>query len=453
MLRSCCIFLIMLSMPLQAEESNNMALVGVSDLQGRVAYQPTLVQQGNRWIAYVGLHKGAELNPLTGKVEGNGTIIIDVTDPKQPRTLAHVPGEYDNPGKESEAQMVRVCNIANGTYMLRDGAIRTRQEMWDVSDPSHPQFVSIIVDGLRSTHKNWWECDTGIAYLVSQESTWRRRKTMIYDLSNPARPRFIRDFGLDGQQPGSTLEPAPFPIHGPIAYKDRVYFAYGSSNNGTIQIVDRDKLIHGNPEPTSANLLAPQIGRLDMPRYWGGHTTYPVLAMPIKEFEKDTVGSVRDILVVASETVRDECKGPRHPLFFLDMTEPDRPFPIGSFLVPEQSGDFCQRGGRFGPHSIQESFDPLYHGKLVFVSYFNAGVRAVDMRNPFSPVEVGYYVPATTRLTKPTCHEDAGRQVCSTVIQTNNAEVDARGYIYAVDRAGTGMHILELTGTAREIIQ
>jgi len=36
-------------------------------------------------------------------------------------------------------------------------------------------------------------------------------------------------------------------------------------------------------------------------------------------------------------------------------------------------------------------------------------------------------------------------------IQTNNAEVDGRGYIYIVDRANTGMHILELTGDARNI--
>jgi hypothetical protein len=28
-------------------------------------------------------------------------------------------------------------------------------------------------------------------------------------------------------------------------------------------------------------------------------------------------------------------------------------------------------------------------------------------------------------------------------IQTNNLEVDDRGYIYIVDRANTGMHILE----------
>jgi hypothetical protein len=298
-----------------------------------------------------------------------------------------------------------------------------------------------------------YKCDTGVAYLVSFDPKWRKRITKIYDLSDPGHPRFIRDFGLVGQEPGSMLEPAPAPIHGPISYQGRVYFAYGSSNTGTIQIVDRDKLINGDPQPTPANLLSPQIGRLEMPRYWGGHTTYPMLGIHIKEFERDTVGSVKDILVVASETVRDECKGPRHPLFLLDISEPDRPFPISSFLVPEQSGNFCERGGRFGPHSVQESFSPIYHGKMLMVSYFNAGVRAVDVRNPFQPVESAYYIPAITERTKPTCHEDNGQRICSTVIQTNNVEVDDRGYIYAVDRASTGMHILELTGAAKSALE
>jgi hypothetical protein len=36
-------------------------------------------------------------------------------------------------------------------------------------------------------------------------------------------------------------------------------------------------------------------------------------------------------------------------------------------------------------------------------------------------------------------------------IQTNNVEVDDRGYIDIVDRANTGMHILELSGPARKV--
>ena len=41
--------------------------------------------------------------------------------------------------------------------------------------------------------------------------------TKIFDLSDPAHPRFIRDFGLPGQQPGSTVTPIPTELHRPIS--------------------------------------------------------------------------------------------------------------------------------------------------------------------------------------------------------------------------------------------
>ena len=40
-----------------------MRLVGHNDLQGRTAYQPTIVKQGGRYIAYVGHHGGSADNP------------------------------------------------------------------------------------------------------------------------------------------------------------------------------------------------------------------------------------------------------------------------------------------------------------------------------------------------------------------------------------------------------
>jgi hypothetical protein len=44
-----------------------------------------------------------------------------------------------------------------------------------------------------------------------------------------------------------------------------------------------------------------------------------------------------------------------------------------------------------------------------------------------------------------------GQDSCKVAIQTNNVETDDRGYIYIVDRANTGMHILELTGDAQAV--
>ena len=42
----------------QKAETRNMDLVGYNDLQARSAYQPTIHEQGGRWIAYVGHHGG-----------------------------------------------------------------------------------------------------------------------------------------------------------------------------------------------------------------------------------------------------------------------------------------------------------------------------------------------------------------------------------------------------------
>jgi hypothetical protein len=78
-------------------------------------------------------------------------------------------------------------------------------------------------------------------------------------------------------------------------------------------------------------------------------------------------------------------------------------------------------------------------------------VRAVDIRDPFHQVEAAYFIPDVTAKTDKRCVEVAGAPRCKTAIQTNNVEVDDRGYIYLADRADTGLHIVELTGTARTI--
>ena len=93
-------------------EARNMRLVGYNDLQGRSAYQPIIHKQGDRYIAYIGHHGGTEsvpkpVNSLTSQAEFNGTSILDVTDPKQPKYLAHIPGQ-EGLGEQGGAQMVRV---------------------------------------------------------------------------------------------------------------------------------------------------------------------------------------------------------------------------------------------------------------------------------------------------------------------------------------------------------
>ena len=92
---------------------------------------------------------------------------------------------------------------------------------------------------------------------------------------------------------------------------------------------------------------------------------------------------------------------------------------------------------------------PIYYNRVLFIAHFNAGVRALDIRDPFNPREIGYYIPAVTAKTDKRCVGTGADQKCKTAIQTNNVDVDDRGYIYTADRANTGMHILELSGAAR----
>ena len=70
---------------------------------------------------------------------------------------------------------------------------------------------------------------------------------------------------------------------------------------------------------------------------------------------------------------------------------------------------------------------------------------------PLTLRKSAYYIPAITDKTDKRCVGTGADEQCKIAIQTNNVEVDDRGYIYIVDRANTGMHILELTGEARKV--
>ncbi len=450
----------------KGSERENMRLLGMDDLQARSAYQPTIHHhaKGDRWIAYVGHHGGMAENPLTGQEEPNGTSVVDVTNPKRPRYLAHIPGEAPPAGGAGEgggAQMARVCDGSDlpgstaddGKVFLLRSFGNSAHEIWDVTDPAKPVKFKTVVDGLVGTHKSFWECKTGTAYLVSGVPGWRtERMTQIFDLSDPSAPRFIRNYGLVGQEPGSTVEPVPTELHGPIALGNRVYFGHGTGADGIMQIADREKLLTGAAEPTPANLAFPQVSLLKLSSHWGAHTTFPVLGVPVAEDADFPVGATRDIVVIVNEATSNECTEDAHQrMFIADITDETTPQIISSYRVPESEGEFCQRGGRFGAHSSNENMTPIYYKKIVFISYFNAGVRAVDIRDPFHPVEVGRFIPPTTANTDPRCIEVDGVERCKTAIQTNNVEVDDRGYIYIVDRANTGMHVLEVTGEARRI--
>ena len=135
----------------------------------------------------------------------------------------------------------------------------------------------------------------------------------------------------------------------------------------------------------------------------------------------------------------------------VDITDETRPYGVSNFHIDEKAGKVCDRGGRFGAHSSHENMTPIYLKRLAFFAWFSGGLRVVDYRNPYKMKEVAYYVPAINKNTAKRCVKVDGVNRCKIAIQTNNVDVDDRGYVYIVDRANSGMHVLELTGDARKV--
>jgi hypothetical protein len=486
----------------QSGEQKDMRRVGHTDLQGRPAYHPWFQKYPDgRIIAFIGTHGGSKPNTLKAgnPVEFNGTMVVDITDPANPVEKFHIAG----PASGAQTQSNRTClgsdlpgGLPGRVYMMRN--VQTNNlavsgfEVWDVTDVSAPTLAGEMRN-LRNTHKHWWECKTGIAYLPGSKAAprWRQGQSMmIVDWKTPSAPIYLRTHGLPGGQP-SGVGPVPTSLHGSISGHEhpnaagslararpgmndiignRLYLAWGVGDDGVMQILDRQALLPhpygtftGNPDdPTNEELERPQSSILWMSPDHGGHTSFPVFGMKPKSYQDFTEFKTRDIVVLASESTSDKCEEAPHWSFIVDVTVENSksappgtrvqqniwqgPMVLSTLWVDPRAGEkyprgnYCKRGARYGVHSGEENFNNPYYGRLTFLAYFTGGVRAWDIREPQGPVEVGFYVPVSNALTD-----------VPDGYMTNNLEVDDRGYILAVDRNGAGFDIIELHGKAKQI--
>lgn len=393
-----------------AAEALNVRLLGYNDLQGRPALQVVLKDD----FAYVGHHAGSAVNPITGRREPNGTSIVDVSDPSRPKIVHHLPGFA---GSESRAVQVLHDFYGGRDFLLRnqEAAEFTGFEIWDITRRSRPLRVSTIAP-LEAAHKSWWDAGTGLAYLSGTWPGWHGRHLIIYDLKNPNRPMFLANWGLPGQEAGAAV-PARMGLHHPVVAGRRAYLSY---------LFGGDVVILDISQPRRPQMIA----HMDFsPPYSGTHTTVPFLNLSVPGFSGGS-GGARDFLVVSEEAFAANCRELRRQVHIVDATEETKPVRVAGFKVPD--GDFCRRGGRFGPHQFAETRNGnLIGGTLLYIAYFNAGLRIVDMVDPYRPTEVGYYVPTAPG---------------GGIVQTNDVDVDYRGYVYITDRAGAGLHVLEYTG-------
>jgi hypothetical protein len=114
----------------------------------------------------------------------------------------------------------------------------------------------------------------------------------------------------------------------------------------------------------------------------------------------------------------------------VDISDEGRPREVSRFPVP--AGDYCARGLRFGPHNLHENRPETFQSdRIVFVTYFNAGLRVYDTSDALNVREVGSYVPDAP----------PGQPA----VQFNDVLVDRDENIFVTDRVRGGLYIVKGT--------
>ena len=150
--------------------------------------------------------------------------------------------------------------------------------------------------------------------------------------------------------------------------------------------------------------------RIHVVGYRGPHTVSPIVYTSVPNFGPSALPRTYAFIVDEAAGTADmkPCpNGVRTASYMVDITTEDRPFPISVWQVPV--GDFCDKGGRFGPHQSADTVNGKlnrFEDRIAWLAYFNAGIRVLDLSDPYHLREIGYYLPKTPRRrtsTLPAC--------------------------------------------------
>ena len=166
---------------------------------------------------------------------------------------------------------------------------------------------------------------------------------------------------------------------------DRCYLGYIDAGMYVLDITDK-----ANPKP---------LCRWDnSPPYHGfTHTVLPL-------FE-------RNLFVVTDESVVDDANDWPKLVWILDARDETNPVPISTCPLPYDA--FAHAGGRFGAHNIHENVPvpTSWHSDTIIIgTFFNGGLRAYDISNPYQPKEVRH-LRAESAGARAARHDPAQRRV------------------------------------------
>lgn len=403
-------------------KAQNMRPVGYSQMEGRPPFKLAVKQVGNKWYLY------------TGHLWHDGWSIVDVTDPANPRYVKFIPGMPNS----WNIQVTLHDNLMIGALQPKapswggeagkpgsNGII-----IWAISDPLNPREVSRWESGNGGTHRNVYPGGK-YAYLSSGYPGYQGGNILvILDVSDPAHPKEVGKWAQPGmhQAAGETLKAnTPYGFHGP---------AMVSPDGKTLAMAFSPGLVHVD----ISNPAAPrEIGRLDFsPPFLNAGSQSLHTVLPLWD---------RGIAFISSEASNERCNEGLNFAGLVDIKDLTKPRLLSLFPLPQPPAgepytNFCQKGGRFGPHNVNNEThlpDVEKPGNLIYLTYFNAGLRVFDIKDPISPKETGWFIP-------PQPLKRYGPQPPNDLVQqSEDVLVDTRGYIYLDDKHW-GLFILKYTG-------
>ena len=351
---------------------------------------------------------------------------LDVSDPRKPKVVAQTELPQNFMRSNSLEVTGDVMAVAYQTQL--PGQRPAGFELFDISTPENPKSIAFVDTSgpfSRGVHQLWF-CDGEYVHLSSGAADFKPRNPLddqfyrIFDVRNPVKPAEVGRWWLPGTRDGDSESPPlrskpphdkGFRAHNTNVYPqrpDRCYLGYIDGGMFILDIADKAR-----PKVVSA--------WRNSPPYTGFcHTVLPLFD--------------RGLLVVTDESTVDNAEDWPKLVWIVDAREERNLVPIATCPAPSYDA-FAHRGGRFGAHNIHENVPvpTCWHSdEIVIGTFFNAGLRAYDIANPYQPKEIAAFVPPAPALAP------------QGTIQLNDCFVDERRIVYTVDRHVGGVYVLEM---------
>jgi hypothetical protein len=348
---------------------------------------------------------------------------VDVSDPRKPKVVCQTDLPHANMRSNSLETTGNLMAVAYQTS--KKDLTPAGFELFDISKPENPKSISFFdCSGphSRGVHQLWF-CDGEFVHCASGSRDFvptHPNDDQFYrcvDVRNPSKPVEVGRWWMPGTRHGDNVMPPTrhpidkgFRAHNTNVYPqrpDRCYLAYIDGGMFVLDISDKanpKKISHWTNSPPYTGFM---------------HTVVPLFD--------------RGLMLVTDESTENNAKDWPKLIWVLDAREETNLVPIATCPLPDHR--IYAQAGRFGAHNIHENV-PLptawQSDQIVLGTFFNGGLRAYDIANPYQPKEVGIFMPP------------APTGAPTGTIQINDVFVDERQIVYAVDRHVGGLYILEM---------